>query len=338
MHTIPTLEELVALRHPAAKDSRRAEFLDAARRELAFMERYGVWAAAKDSDGYPRRLQVCDDAPAVLFGMGEAAAACAQRTVAIVGTRHCTPYGADFTRRLVADLAEAVDGLTIVSGLAYGIDIEAHRAALRAGVPTVAVLAHGLNTIYPAEHRTDATRIVADGGALLTEYTSQDATHRGNFLARNRIVAALADVTVVVESDMRGGALSTARRARDYGRPVMALPGRVSDRYSAGCLDLLVRGVAKPLRDADDLIAALRWPASKKGAVQQELAFDTPVDSRFTPVIELIKLHPEATVNDMCADLGMDYATLSVLLFEMEMADIIMPLPGGKVALTAKSK
>lgn len=338
MNTLPTPEELVTLRHPDAKDAHRGELLEAARRELAFMERYGVWAAATDSCTYPRRLQVCDDAPAVLFGMGEAAAASAQRTVAIVGTRHCTPYGADFTRRLVADLADAVDGLTIISGLAYGIDIEAHRAALRAGIPTVAVLAHGLNTIYPAEHRTDATRIVADGGALLTEYSSQDATHRGNFLARNRIIAALADVTVVVESDMRGGALSTARRACDFGRPVMALPGRVSDRYSTGCLDLLVRGVAKPLRDAGDLIAALRWPSAKRCAVQQELAFDTPVDSRFAPVIELIKMRPDANVNEMCAELGMDYATLSVLLFEMEMADIIMPLPGGKVALTTKTK
>ncbi len=142
-------------------------------------------------------------------------------SVAIVGTRHCTPYGADFTRRLVSsELASTLDGsLLIVSGLAFGVDIAAHRAALEAGVPTAAVLAHGLNTIYiPADHRNEAKRIISDGGFLATEYRSSDRIHRGNFLARNRLIAALADVTVVVESDFKGGAMVTARIAAAYNR------------------------------------------------------------------------------------------------------------------------
>lgn len=250
---------------------------------------------------------------------------------------NCTAYGADFAGRLVQDLADKIDDLLVVSGLAYGIDICAHRAALSAKVPTGAVLAHGLNTIYPADHRGEAARIVREGGFLLTEYRTDSHMHRGNFLARNRIVAALADATVVVESDSHGGAMSTARIAAAYNREVFALPGRVSDPYSRGTNSLIASQHAMMIRDADDLIEAMGWKARASEGTQQTFEF-TPPPPEQQQILDFIKERPQATVNDMCVALGKPYAKLSALLFEMEIDDVLVSLPGGRFALPAKTK
>lgn len=314
-------------------DERRAETLEQARRELDFVKSGKVKAVYYTSPDYPARLAECSDAPAMLYFVGNAAAAAERHSVAIVGTRHCTAYGADFTRRLVADLAEGLDNLLVVSGLAYGIDINAHRAAMDNGVPTAAVLAHGLNTIYPSDHRQDARKIVNDGGFLMTEYRSSDKLHRGSFLARNRLIAALADVTVVVESDLRGGAMATARLAAEYNREVMALPGRVNDTYSRGCNELLARNRATIIRDASDLLDALGWQAKPKEGSQKELALDVPAE--YSGVIDALRKHPDATVNDLCMLLDMPFTQLSSLLFRMEIDDFVISLPGSRYALSS---
>lgn len=319
-------------------DSRRKSALDEAMAEQAFITDSGITPIYfADTEAYPERLAQCPDAPAMIFALGAPEVLGARHSVAIVGTRHCTPYGADFTRRLVADLAETVDDLLVVSGLAYGVDIAAHRAALDAGVPTAAVLAHGLNMIYPADHKGYARQIASDGaGVLLTEYTSTDRVHKGNFLARNRIVAGLADLTVVVESDRKGGAMSTARLASAYNREVMALPGRISDTYSRGCNSLIASGTAMMIRDADDLIDAMQWERRPSPGQQQTMNFDAP--PQYAAVIDLLREHPGDTVNDMCERLGMPFARLSALLFEMEIDDYITALPGGRYALPAKAR
>lgn len=315
--------------------SRRTAALRSAETEAGFISANKIKAIFASDGNYPQRLRECDDAPAMLYTLGDADADCTH-VISIVGTRHATAYGIDFTARLVKDLAEALgpENLLIVSGLAYGIDVAAHRAALSAGTPTTAVLAHGLNTIYPADHRATATQIVRDGGSLLTEYRSTDAIHRGNFLARNRIVAGLADVTVVVESAVKGGALSTARMASAYNREVMALPGRVSDTYSCGCNALIADNVAMMLRDAGDLIDAMGWQRCPAEGTQTELPIELSDDQR--AVLDLIERRPEATVNDMCVALSMPYSRLSALLFEMEMDDLIIPVPGGRYTSSAK--
>lgn len=322
------LGAITGLRESYFDDSRRREALDAARKEAAFVEANGIKTALAHTDSYPMRLGECDDAPAMLFYMGDMDPK-PGHTVAIVGTRHCTGYGLDFTTRLVSDLAEAVEGLVIISGLAYGIDIAAHRTALKAGVPTGAVLAHGLNTLYPADHRNDARNIIKEGGFLATEYTSGSAIHRGNFLARNRIVAGMADVTVVVESDTKGGAMTTARIAGAYNREVMAAPGRATDQYSRGCNDLIARREASIIRDADDLIELMNWPKRSVPGEQQELPFLTPEQCS---VIDFLTSHPNATVNDLCAQTGLPVQHLTAILFDLEMDDRIVSLPGGRYA------
>ena len=317
-------------------DSRRREALEAARHELDFVKSGHVHAIYHSDEVYPGRLAECSDAPAMFFVAGHPEVANARHVVAVVGTRHCTAYGGDFTRRLVAELAASLDGLLIVSGLAFGIDIAAHRAALEAGVPTAAILAHGLDTIYPADHRNEARRIITEGGFLGTEYRSTDRIHRGNFLARNRLIAGLADVTVVVESDLKGGAMATARLASAYSREVMALPGRVNDTYSRGCLELIASHTASIIREASDLIELMGWTTRPRAGEQKELTFEMP--EYYRPVLELVREQPGITANELCATLGIPFARLSSMLFEMEIDDYILALPGGRYTLPSTAR
>lgn len=326
------LAAMTGLKPDYFSDSRRKEALDAGRREAEFVSRSNVRAIYHTDSGYPRRLAECSDAPAMLFTAGNSTTDYAH-AVAIVGTRHATSYGAEFTRRLVEELADALDSIVIISGLAYGIDIAAHKAAISAGIPTGAVLAHGLNTIYPADHRDHARRIVADGGFIATEYRSIDSIHRGNFLARNRIVAGMADVTVVVESDLRGGAMATARIASAYNREVMAVPGRINDAYSRGCNELIANRTASIIRDADDLCELMNWPVKDTEDTQKTFVFE--MSDSHKRIARYITEHPGESVNDLCIGLGMPFRTLSSELFEMEMKDIIVTLPGGRYAVIA---
>jgi len=322
------LGAITGLKESYFDDERRREALATARKEAAFCESAGIRTALAHTEAYPVRLGECDDAPAMLFSLGNLDPR-PKHTVAIVGTRHCTNYGLDFTQRLVKDLADTIEGIVIISGLAYGIDIAAHRAAIKAGVPTGAVLAHGLNTLYPADHRNDARNIVNEGGFLATEYTTDSNIHRGNFLARNRIVAGMADVTVVVESDNKGGAMTTARIAGAYNREVMAAPGRACDQYSRGCNALIARREASIIRDADDLIELMNWTKRATPGQQQELSFLSPDQ---TVVIDFLTSHPNATVNDLCVHTGLPVQHLSAILFDLEIDDKIVSLPGGRYA------
>lgn len=331
------LAALTGIRSEYFADDRRRTALEEAAAEADFISRSHVTPLFFTDEAYPARMAECGDAPAMLYAAGDASALNAPYSVAIVGTRHCTPYGADFTGRLVADLAATLDSpLLVVSGLAFGVDIAAHRAALESGVPTAAILAHGLNTIYPADHRNEAKRIISEGGVLASEYRSSSRIHRGNFLARNRIIAALADVTVIVESDFKGGAMVTARLAAAYNRDVMALPGRVSDVYSRGCNRLIATDAAAMICEASDLIELAGWRKKVSPGVQTEIAFDIP--EQYRPVLDLLTEQPGITVNELCVALSMPFARLSPLLFEMEINDYICSLPGGRYALPAKMR
>ena len=292
----------------------RDQALERAAREEVFAEGGGVRCLFFDDSDYPQRLLDCDDAPAMLYALGHTPLD-TMRTVAIVGTRHSSAYGLDFTARLVHDLAETYGDVAVISGLAYGIDVAAHRAAMREGLPTVGVMANPLNTVYPAEHRDVAARMVRSGGMLLSEYPTGTRIHRGFFLA----------------SDVRGGAMATARIASAYGRELFAVPGRVTDAGSRGCLDLLARREASVVRSAADIGDALGWKPRASEGTQQELCLElSPVQQR---IADHIRSHPADTVNDMCVALGMNFASLSSELFAMEMADVVMTLPGGHYTL-----
>ena len=280
-------------------------------------------------DDFPQRLAQCDDGPVILYKLGKCDLDAAHM-VAIVGTRHADTYGVEFTRRLVEDLGNKVDDLVIVSGLAYGIDVAAHRAALAGDIRTVAVTANPLNTVYPAEHRGTASQIIRKGGAMITEYATCTTVHRGNFLARNRIIAGLCDVTVVVESGIRGGAMSTARIAAAYDREVMAVPGRVNYEYSEGTTRLIANTTARLITCADDLIDIMGWPVRETEGRQRSLFVELSAEAK--SVTDLIKEHPELTVNDICARLGIPYPRLSDILFQLEMDNVITAIPGNRFA------
>ena len=238
------------------------QHLKAADAEMEYNLRNGIQALALADDNYPQRLKNCDDAPLVLFYKGTASLNRA-RVINIVGTRHCTAYGQDLIRRFVSELKNLCPEVLIVSGLAYGVDINAHRQALANGLDTVGVLAHGLDYLYPTRHKQTANEMLTQGG-LLTEFLTNTNADKLNFVRRNRIVAGISDACVLVESAAHGGGLITAAIARDYNRDVFAFPGPVGTPYSEGCNNLIRDHKAQLVASAADFVHALGWETDLK--------------------------------------------------------------------------
>lgn len=310
-------------------DSRQRALAQGAE-EAAAVKMHGINATDCCDRRYPGRLMACPDAPAMIYTKGDTAPQ-TPYAVAIVGTRRPSQYGVDMCTRLVQDLGRQLDGLTVISGLAYGIDIAAHRAALANGISTGAVVAHGLNTLYPADHRNEARAMAGGAGFIMSEYRTCDTIHKGNFLARNRIIAGLADITIVVESDLHGGAVSTAHRAAAYGRITGAVPGRVTDAGGRGCNALIADKGAAMIRDAGDILRIMGWKAKAAEGVQQQLAL---LDAGQQAVVDYLRLHPESTANDMCAPLNISYSSLSATLIELEITGAVAARPGGRYSAT----
>ncbi len=309
----------------------RASLLERARREEEFVENHSVRTYYYRSADYPGRLAEAEDAPLMLYSLGGADLN-ASHMVAIVGTRHATPYGCEFVKRLVDDLSSRLaNPLTIVSGLAFGIDAAAHSAAIKAGVPTIGVLAHGFQTIYPAQHRGMAAEMVRGAGGLLTEYGHEAPIHKGNFVARNRIVAALSDCVVVAESAGKGGALITADIAAGYSRDVFALPGRISDRYSAGCNKLIASNVAGLITSADDLISQMGWPVKQQAETQPTLFAELSEEEQ--AIVDYLMANGEGQINVMTVALNRNIGRLMGQLIDMEFRKLIISYPGGKYRL-----
>ncbi len=323
------LSDLTGWNSSLFSEVERGKALMAAAGEVEFIRKNNITPLFFTDADYPQRLLECDDAPLILYYKGNVSFQ-QPRVVSIVGTRHATPYGKNFVDTLVRDLADTCPDTLIVSGLAYGIDIAAHRAALRYGLPTVGVLAHGLNTIYPAQHRNTAVEMVGNGG-LLTEYATSQPTHRGFFLARNRIVAGVADAVVVVESGVKGGSLFTATIASDYHRDVFALPGRVGDISSMGCNNLIRQNKAALLTCADDLIEAMGWGVRKEQPSQTTLAAqqDVQLTDEEKLIMQYLALNGEGQINRMAVELNTPIATLSATLVELEFKGCVVAFPGG---------
>lgn len=309
----------------------RDERLATAHNEADFVERNGIRLIYFDSADYPKRFDGAPDAPIMLYALGDCDLN-GKHIISIVGTRKATEYGAHFCSSLIEGLSEMLDDAVIVSGLAFGTDINAHRAAMHYGVPTVAVLAGGLNKIYPSQHRGDAARIAKGAGMVLTEYTSRDEMHKANFLARNRIIAALADCTVVLESAKKGGALVTASIASSYGRDVFALPGRATDTYSAGCNRLIVNNQAAAITSAEELLRHMRWldVAKNKNAYQRELFPE--LDDEEQNVLELLARSGDTHINVIAEQMAMPVYRVMAMLVELDCKGMVMSLPGSRYA------
>lgn len=304
-----------------------------AQQELDFIEKRGITCIGYHSEAYPTRLRECDDAPILLFYRGNTTLN-PNRIVSIVGTRKCTDYGRDICEQFVRDLATQCPDIIIVSGLAYGIDVCAHRSALKYGLPTIGVLAHGLDRIYPAVHRNTAAEMTHCGG-LLTEYVSFTEPERQNFLQRNRIVAGMADATIIIESASKGGALVTASIADSYGRDCYAFPGRINDSSSAGCNRLIRQNRAGLITSATDFIEAMSWDilsTEKTGAIQQSLHFDlTEEEER---IVKKLEEYPNgANINKLVIEMDIPVNRLSATLFELELRGILRPISGNSYKL-----
>lgn len=304
---------------------------DRARQECDYCQQHSLRIIPYTSDTYPRLLQgeEVSDAPLALFYCGTGSLQ-RRHMLSVVGTRHITDYGKQVCRTMLADLAQLVPDVLVVSGLAYGVDIHAHREALAQGLDTVAVLAHGLDRIYPSLHRATAREMVNHGG-LLTEYFSGTVPDKGNFVRRNRIVAGLSDATLVVESAEKGGALITATLANSYCREVLAVPGRVGDVCSAGCNRLIRDNKAVLVTSAEDVVKQLGWKPAERTAPAEPQLFPvyTPQQER---VLEALCQADNLTIDRLSALTQIAVSELSDLLFDLEELHAVRRLPGNRYA------
>lgn len=316
--------------HDILNDGYRRQLVEKASREIGFIEKNGIDVTYFTDNEYPARFLSAPDAPILFYSKG----CCdlnATKIISIVGTRNATVYGRNFCDSFIGELSEKVNNVIIVSGLAYGIDIAAHLSALKYNLPTVAVLAHGLNTIYPASHCNSAKEIMKHNGMLITEYSSQDRILKHNFIARNRIVAALADCTIVVESAEKGGAMITAGIAGSYNRDVFAVPGRVSDKYSAGCNKLIRNHSAAVVTCADDVIQAMNWDT--KPMIPKEIPLFPDITEEEQSVINVFGSENELHINKLYASLDMPVSQILSLLIDLEFKGIVQTLPGNRYTL-----
>lgn len=302
-----------------------------AERELEFVDRNNLQIHFFTDRSYPQRLTQCIDAPLLLYVKGNTDLN-REKTISIVGTRNATRYGEEYCREFIKEISVKLPDILIISGLAYGVDICAHRAALHNGLPTVAVLGHGLDRIYPSLHRQTAVEMLKTG-ALLTEFPSETNPDRHNFVKRNRIVAGMADAVIVVESGVKGGSLTTADIANSYFREVFALPGRIHDKMSTGCNQLISDNQAVLLRGSEHFISHMGWEQESEPAlpVQKELFQELSGDEE--KVFNSLSLRGAMQVNTLAIELNIPVTELFLTLLGMEMKNIVKSLPGGMYQL-----
>ncbi|MFT7334507.1 MAG: DNA processing protein [Porticoccaceae bacterium] len=291
--------------------------------ELEFIKSNGINTVCFQDEKYPERLKHCIDGPLLLFTSGKIDLK-NRKIISIVGTRQVTSYGTEFCRKLIEDLAP-LDPI-IVSGFAYGVDILAHQLAMEHNLQTIGVVAHGLNQIYPKNHKKYVAK-VEDNGGFVTEFWSSSNPDKENFVRRNRIVAGMSEATIVIESADRGGSLITANMANDYNRDVFAVPGRVTDKYSQGCNNLIKTQKANVLTGAADLVYILNWDIQKETKPVQKQLFVTLEDDEQKVYDYLLKTGKE--LMDIIA-LRCDFPIykISGMLLNMELKGVVRPLPG----------
>ncbi len=310
------------------------EPLRKAEQELKWATENHVDVLPMNSERYPQRMVECPDAPVVVYYKGNADLNC-KHVVSVVGTRRCTNYGRDLIRRFMMDLRAYTDVL-VVSGLAYGIDITAHREALDHGFATVAVLAHGLDQMYPRVHRPTAVKMLESGG-LITEYMSNTRLSKGNFVQRNRIVAGMADCTIVVESATKGGALITAGIASDYHREAFAFPGSAFAEYSGGCNQLIRDNKAALITGAEDLVKAMRWDDEMrlKKARQEGItrAIFPDLTEEEKQIVSLLTESGDQQLNTLIVRSGIPIYKIHDTMFNLEMKGVVKALAGGSYHL-----
>ncbi|KAA6352075.1 hypothetical protein EZS27_000583 [termite gut metagenome] len=324
-HRIPEIPSRIkeALNNPNA--------LARAEKEYKFILKNNIQCVTIKEEAYPVRLRECDDAPIILFYKGTGNLN-VSHVISIVGTRRATDYGIRICNHFLEELHLFCPDVLVVSGLAYGIDIHVHRAALVCQLSTVGVLAHGLDRIYPLEHRKTAVDMLEQGG-LLTEFLTETVPDRYNFVHRNRIIAGISDATIVVESAEKGGALITAEIAGDYHRDCFAFPGKITDEYSQGCNRLIRENKAALIQSAKDFVQAMNWDTQSKKTkqVQRNLFPDLSDDEKH--IVSLLDKQGDMQINQLVVASDIPIQKINVILFELEMKGVLRVLAGGMYRL-----
>lgn len=308
-------------------------YIARAEEELKFVTDKKIECICYNDTNYPQRMLECTDAPILLYYLGNAPLN-QKHIINIIGTRHCTAYGEDICRNFIKELSALCPDVLVVSGLAYGVDIQAHRRALKCNLSTIGVLAHGLDQIYPRMHRDTAIQMIGQGG-LLTEFMSGTNADKVNFIRRNRIVAGLCDATIVVESAEKGGALITANIAQDYNRDVFAFPGRIGDPYSIGCNNLIRENKASLIQTAQEFINIMGWTADtpKTSSGRSAIELFPVLDNDEQKVVDCLYSKEQVQINSMAVETNIPVYKLSAVLFNLEMKGIVKQLSGGMYRL-----
>lgn len=306
----------------------RIHALNEADKVLQQLERIGAKTTFFTEKGYPRRLKQCEDAPLLLYSRGNIDWN-PEKTISIVGTRHASDYGKALTHELIEGLADY--GVTVVSGMAYGIDICAHQEALKFNLPTWGVLGHGLSKMYPREHCKIADRMLETGG-LISEFIPSQKPEPAHFPMRNRIVAGLSDATVVVESGEKGGSLITANLAADYNRDVFAFPGDISRPYSTGCLNLIRKNQAALIRNSSDLVEYMNWQITAPKQGRQRILFND-FNPREEKIMTVMRTKPELTLDVIGYLSSLTTSEVTNDLLTLEFKGLVRSLPGKRFQL-----
>ena len=319
------LEKIEGIGSVRAKSIKEFDDFDIAEKEQEFIEKYKIKTFFLTDKDYPKRLLNCYDSPTLLFYKGIADLN-APKIVAIVGTRTNTEYGKQFTEKLVKDLSEL--NITIISGLAFGIDAMAHKAALKHGLPTVGVVGHGLDKIYPSENSSLAKEMIKEEGGILSEFFSGTKPDKHNFPLRNRIVAGISDATVVVETNIKGGSMITGNLANAYNRDVFAVPGRTTDTKSSGCNHLIKYNKAILLTDADELLELMGWKEKSKTKTKKQKELFIELTPEEKQVVQLLQAKETVSIDEINLSSGLSSSTIAAAILNLELQNVVASLPG----------
>ena len=321
------LEKIPGIGSERAKLIQKKDLFEKAEAEIIFMKKHGIKSLFYLDKDYPSRLKNCEDAPLMLFNKGNVTLN-SDRTIAIVGTRFITSYGKEATEKLIEELAKYKP--VIVSGLAYGVDIHAHKYAINNNIPTIGVVAHGLDRLYPTEHKAIAEKMLLNG-AIISEYVSKTNPDRENFPARNRIVAGMCDAVIVIESAEKGGALITADLANDYNRDVFALPGRTSDHFSKGCHQLIRKNKAMLFESAEHIAEIMNWDNPKetnKQKAQKQLDLFITLNEDEKRLVKILQSDKIIGIDSLALKSNFPVSKVSAILLNLEFAGLLKSLPG----------
>ena len=319
------LEKIEGIGTIRATSIRNFKNFSKAEEEIKFIEKFRIRPLFITDDDYPKRLLNCYDSPTLLYYKGTADLN-ASKTIAVVGTRTHTDYSKKIIDKFIGELA--AQNILIVSGMAFGVDAIAHKAAVKNSLPTVGVLGHGLDQIYPPDHSGLAKDMLKNGGGLLTEFRSKTKPDKHNFPTRNRIVAGMSDATIVIESGIKGGSMVTAGLANGYNKDVFAFPGKITDNKSAGCNYLIKSNKAMLLTDAQELIEMMGWEEKKKAIGNRQRAIFVELTKEEKIIVDILNEKETVHIDEINLRSGLSSSAIAAAILNLELQNIVLGLPG----------